>query len=243
VIKNPPIDILYEDDYMLVVSKPSGILVIPDRAGKELYNIKSIFDKKYGKIFIVHRIDRETSGVLILAKTEEAHKKLSMMFQNRDIDKTYWALINGKPNVKSATITLKIAESKLNRGEYVTSGSGQEAISHYEILEVLGKYCLVQIKIETGRTHQIRVHMKAINHPLAVDHLYGLKDKPGIMLSEIKKKYKASTKDDEEKPLISRLTLHAYSVEFIHPVTELPMVIEAPLPKDFAITLKMLRGK
>jgi 23S rRNA pseudouridine1911/1915/1917 synthase len=243
VIKNPPIEILFEDDHIVVVSKPSGVLVIPDRAGKEKYNIKSIYDKIYGKIFICHRIDRDTSGVLILAKTEEAHKSFSMMFQKHQIDKKYWALINGKPQVKKATITLKIAESKLNRGEYVTSGSGVEAISHYEVLEELGKYCLVQVQIETGRTHQIRVHMKAINHPLAVDLLYGLKGKTGIFLSDIKKKYNASTKDDAERALISRLTLHAYSVEFIHPFTQEEMIIEAPLPKDFAITLKMLRGK
>jgi 23S rRNA pseudouridine955/2504/2580 synthase/23S rRNA pseudouridine1911/1915/1917 synthase len=215
------------------------MLVIADRAGKEKRNVQSILELVYGKMYIVHRIDRDTSGALILAKTAEAHRAFSLLFQNRKIEKIYWAIVNGHPHPTAATISLKIAENLQKRGEYLTHHRGVEAITHYQVKEKLGNYALMSLHIETGRTHQIRVHMKAIQHPLAVDPIYNDTGRMGIFLSDIKRKYKPTA--EEERPLLGRLSLHAFSIRFLHPFTEEEIYIEAPLFKDMMVTLKLLR--
>ena len=145
------IEIIYEDDDILVVNKPSGCLVLPDRIKSDDWNIKAHFEKIYPSIFIVHRIDRDTSGVLILAKNAEAHKHLSLQFQERKTAKNYIALVHGRMQVKSATLTLKIAENKAHKGRYIIHKSGLDAITHYQTIEEYRHYSLLDIQIETGR--------------------------------------------------------------------------------------------
>ncbi|MBP7477396.1 MAG: RluA family pseudouridine synthase [Chitinophagales bacterium] len=236
------IEVIYEDEDILVVNKPSGCLVLPDRIKSEDWNIKAHFEKQYPNIFIVHRIDRDTSGVLILAKNAAAHKHLSLQFQERKTAKNYIALVHGRMQVKAATLTLKIAENKAHRGRYLIHKSGLDAITHYQTIEEFRHYTLLDIQIETGRTHQIRVHMQAIQHPLAIDPIYGLPEKTGIFLSEIKKHYKPNKEVEEERPLINRLTLHASKLTITHPTTNEVMILEADLPKDFQLVLKHLRS-
>lgn len=236
-MKKSQLEILFEDDFLIALNKPSGLLVLPHRTKPEP-NIKQILEKIYGEIWMVHRLDRDTSGVLLVAKDANTHRLLNIDFQNKQVEKTYWALVNGKPNPAAATITLKIAENPANKGTYMTTPAGAEAITHYETVQNFRLFSLMSIQLETGKTHQIRVHMKAIGHPLAVDPIYGKEPQTGIFLSQIKRNFKFS--QTEERPIINRLTLHAKEIQFIHPVTKQHMKIEAPLPKDFSVMLKLL---
>lgn len=230
-------EILFEDDFLIALNKPAGLLVLPHRSKPEP-NLKQILENKYGEIWMVHRLDRETSGVLLVAKDANTHRLLNIDFQNKQVEKTYWTLVNGKPNPPSATITLKIAESQSEKGTYITSPAGAEAVTHYQTIKNYRLFSLLSIQLETGKTHQIRVHMKVIGHPLAVDPIYGKEPHEGIFLSQLKRNFKFSQTD--ERPIINRLTLHAKQIQFVHPITKEEMKIEAPLPKDFSVLLKLL---
>lgn len=232
------LQIIFEDEYLLAINKPAGLLVLPHRIKTEEINLKSILEGMYPQVFIVHRLDRDTSGILLVAKDAETHKKLSLAFQERTIKKKYWALVNGKPNPSEYTITLKIAENNAHKGTYLVHKSGAEAITHYKTIVTFRHYALLEIELETGKTHQIRVHMKAIGHPLAIDPLYGPGEQKGIFLSSFKKNFRVG--QEEERPIMSRLTLHSKSLEFVHPITGAEMKLEAPLPKDFKVLLKLL---
>lgn len=236
------IEILFEDEHILVIDKPAELLTIPDRF-RDLPNIKGFFKRKYGDAFIVHRLDKDTSGVLILAKTEEAHKDLSGQFQDHKIKKTYLAFVKGTPEPDHGIIDAAIAEHKTVAGKMVVAKKGKQAITHYKVLENLGAYSLVEIDLKTGRTHQIRVHMSHIGFPLAVDAMYAKKRE--LLLSEIKKKRVVVTKHEEaERPLVKRHTLHSHSLSFYHPVTRKEMTITAELPKDLrALHNQLLKYK
>lgn len=231
-------EIIYEDDAILVVNKASGLLSLPDRFKPELPNLKDFGDRHCGRIWIVHRLDRDTSGVLVLAKTEVAHKALSLQFENRQVKKHYWALVKGRPGQSEGEVDRPIAPNPHHPGRMIISKAGKTALSRFQIVESFRGYSLLDVSIHTGRTHQIRVHMKAIGCPLAIDPIYG--DDRGIFLSQIKGKKYQIGKGQEERPLIHRLSLHAKQLSFLHPVTNKEVSFEAPLHKDYRAVLKQL---
>jgi 23S rRNA pseudouridine1911/1915/1917 synthase len=230
------IEKLYEDDDLIIVNKPAGLLVVPDRFNHELPSLNKILESKAGqKIWIVHRLDRDTSGVICFAKNEVAHRYLSMLFQERDVNKFYAGLVVGIVNPPEGRIENYLAEHPASNGKMIVAKKGKLAVTDYKVVEQWPLYALVQFQIHTGRTHQIRVHMQSIGNPIVCDELYG--DGQPFMLSNIKRKYRMSEKDEQEKPLLSRLALHAYRLEF-KKEDGTGIIAEAPLPRDIAACVK-----
>jgi len=232
-----PVDIVYENENFIVINKPSGLLSIPDREAKES-SLKKILQDKYGQIFTVHRLDRETSGLIVFAKNEEAHKHLSNQFQERQTEKIYYGLVLGSLAEKQGLIDAPIAEHPVKKGLMIVNKNGKESFTDYKVMEDFGIFSNLEFRIYTGRTHQIRVHAKYIGHPVACDKLYG--DGKPIFLSAFKHKFKLSKKQEEEKPILNRLALHSYRLSFkdAHGTNH---KFEAPLPKDFKALLQQLR--
>ncbi|MBK7869175.1 MAG: RluA family pseudouridine synthase [Saprospiraceae bacterium] len=234
------IEIIFEDEALLIVNKPPDLLTIPDRFDASKPNLYHWLSDLYEeKIFIVHRIDRETSGIICFAKTEEAHKHLSQQFEGRTVDKMYLALVEGKPNPPEGTIDKPLGPHPTQAGKMTVIRTGKSAITDYKIIENFKAFSLVEVRIKTGRTHQIRVHFKFIGHPLAVDPLYGKRE--AFHLSEIKHRRYQLGKDQEERPLLSRTTLHASQLTLDHPLTGERVTFAAPLPKDFQAVVNQLR--
>ncbi len=228
--------IIFEDEDLIALNKPSGLLSIPDREGKEP-SLKNILQEKYPTIFTVHRLDKDTSGLILFAKSAEAHKHLSQQFEERQTKKIYAGLVLGAPNPTAGTVNAPIAEHPIKKGIMTIYRKGKESITDYEVTESYGLFSWMRFQIHTGRTHQIRVHMKEIGHPIVCDELYG--DNKPILLSSIKSKFKLSKNEEEEKPLLSRLALHAWQLAFVLPNGE-NKSLEAPLPKDIRATLQQL---
>jgi 23S rRNA pseudouridine1911/1915/1917 synthase len=232
-----PIDIIFENDHFVAINKPAGLLSIPDREGSDI-SLKTILKNKYGNIFTVHRLDRGTSGVIVFAKDEATHQYLSVAFEERMVEKYYLGLVSGVIAEKKATIDAPMAEHPGKRGLMVVHKKGKEAVTDYEVLEEFGKYSLVQFQIHTGRTHQIRVHVQNIGHPIVCDELYG--DGKPVLLSSFKYRYKLSKKEDEERPILSRLGLHAQRLKLTDADGTLHN-LEAEMPKDMRALLQQLR--
>jgi 23S rRNA pseudouridine1911/1915/1917 synthase len=232
-----PGDVIYENDDFVAINKPSGLLSIPDREAKE-NSIKKILQDRYGQIFTVHRLDRETSGLIVFAKHEEAHRHLSKQFEERQTEKIYHGLVLGSLAEKQGLIDGPIAEHPVKKGLMIVHKNGKESLTDYTVLEDFGIFSNVKFRIYTGRTHQIRVHAKNIGHPVACDKLYG--DGKPIFLSAIKHKFKLSKNQEEEKPILNRLALHAYRLSFTD-VNGKNHEFEAPLPKDLRALLQQLR--
>ena len=230
-------EIVFENDSFVAVNKPAGLLSIPDREQTQT-SLKDILLEKYGSIFTVHRLDKDTSGLIIFAKTEAAHKYFSLLFEERKIEKYYQGLVHGIPSEKKGTIEAPIAEHGVQKGLMVVHRRGKSSITDYEVIEAHKSFSLVQFQLHTGRTHQIRVHCKNIGHPLACDELYG--DGKPVMLSAIKKKFKLSRHDDEERPMLNRLALHSYRLKFTDADGQL-IDLEAELPKDIRALLQQLK--
>ena len=231
--------ILHEDEDLVIVNKPAKYLSIPDRHDETKPNVLGFLNNKYGKVFTVHRLDKETSGILCFAKNAEAHKALSKQFQERTVEKIYYALVDGILTPTEGEINQGIAPHPGKPGKMMVSNKGKKSLTTYKVTEQFRNFALVEANIKTGRTHQIRVHFEAIGFPLAIDALYGTRTE--FLLSEVKlKKYKLG-KDQEERPLMSRTTLHAYRLEIDQPTTQKRLIIEAPLPKDFAAIVKQLQ--
>lgn len=230
-----PYQIIFEDSDLLLINKAPLVSVIPDRKVESVPSIKTLISRLFGDIFIVHRIDNETSGMLCLAKNEETHRVMNEKFRTREIVKKYWAIVEGRLEQEEGIIDQAIISTGTSNKVHKT---GKSAISKYKCIEKFKKYSVVEVEILTGRQHQIRLHMAHIGHPLMVDSKYGNKD--AFMLSTIKKK-RYNNSDDVERPLLSRLSLHARSLSFLHPRTEEPIFWEAPLPKDLDAVLNQLR--
>ena len=231
--------VLFEDEHFVVMNKPAGLLSIPDRFMKDLPNMFNILEQQYGEIFIVHRLDKETSGAILFAKNAEAHQLLNGLFREGKVHKKYLALVTGRMQQKEGEIDIPLSSHPSKPGTVVPDYKhGKPAVSSYKVVEEFLSYTLAEVVIHTGKMHQIRVHMQAIGHPLAIDRLYG--SSTNIKLSDFKRNYRAK-KEVEEKPLMSRLTLHALQLAFSHPFTGKDIHIEAPLPKDFSVLLKQLR--
>ncbi len=213
------LDILYEDEYIIVVNKPSGMVVHPGNGNSEHTLVNALLghtnklSSENGEIRpgIVHRIDKDTSGVLLVAKTDDVHQKLAEGFKNKTIKRVYVALLDGVFPNASATVDAPLGRDPKNRLAYTVTGeNAKEAVTHLRVLKRYEHHTLVELRLETGRTHQIRVHMKYIGYPVHNDPIYNTK--------------KASDFGQ---------FLHAKSLEFEHPVTNEMMYFESPLPKEF----------
>jgi 23S rRNA pseudouridine1911/1915/1917 synthase len=233
------LEVLYEDDDLLIVNKPAGIPVIPERFQPEAPSLNKLLEEqRQQKIWVVHRLDRDTSGVLCFAKNETAHRYMSKVFQEHEVGKFYAGLVHGRLQQESGTIEGAIIEHPVVKGKMmVTRKGGKPSVTDYKVVEQWPLFALLQFRIYTGRTHQIRVHMQFAGHPIVADDLYG--DGKPFLLSAIKKKFRVSGKDEEEKPLLNRLALHAYRLVFIKPDGK-ELVVESPLPRDISACINQL---
>lgn len=230
-------DIIFENDHFIAINKPAGLLSIPDRFGKDP-SLKSILQEQLGKIYTVHRLDKDTSGLIIFAKDEETHKDLSQKFEGRDVEKYYLGLVNGTMMNREGTIDVPIMEHPGKTTLMMAHRKGKPSITDYKVLEEFGLYSWVQFQIHTGRTHQIRVHAKYLGNSIVCDELYG--DGQPILLSSIKRKFKLSKNELEERPILNRLALHSYQMKFTDAQGN-KHELEAPLSKDLKALLQQLR--
>lgn len=223
---NIPIAIVYEDDSIIIVNKQSGLTVHPGSGNKNntLVNALLYYNKNLSDIGglerpgVVHRIDKDTSGLIILAKNNKVHEILADYFKNKTIKRTYIALVKGVIENSSGTIDAPIGRDEVNRLKMtVTDKNSKSAITHFKVIKRFKKYTLLSLNLETGRTHQIRVHMKFINHPVYNDPLY--------------------TNDSCTE---FGQFLHSSEMEFLHPITKEPMHFSCPLPKEFEDFIKNL---
>jgi 23S rRNA pseudouridine1911/1915/1917 synthase len=231
-------EVIYENDDFIAVNKPAGVLTIPDRFNSELPSLSNMLEHELGRVFTIHRLDRETTGLILFAKNETAHKHFSLMFEHRAVEKYYAALVLGSPISPNGKIEEPIAEHPVFKGQMYVHKKGKPSLTEYKVLEEHKQFSLVQFQLHTGRTHQIRVHMKHLGNPIACDELYG-NGKP-ILLSSIKKKFKLSQNEEAEKPLLSRLALHSYKLKFKDVHGE-QFELTAELPKDMRAVLQQLR--
>ena len=226
--QNIPIDIIYEDDDIIVVNKPKGLVVHPANGNPDgtLVNAimaicKDSLSGIGGKIRpgIVHRLDKDTSGILVVAKNDKAHINLSKQIKDRKMKKIYIALVKGVVNENEATIDMPIGRSTKDRKKMAVRKDGKQAITHFKVLKRYQNYTLLEVKIDTGRTHQIRVHMAEIEHPVVGDIVY--------------------SKGKNEFGVVGQM-LHAKSLEFTHPSTGKKMHLEAELPQYFKEVIEKL---
>jgi 23S rRNA pseudouridine1911/1915/1917 synthase len=242
--ENIPLDIIYEDKDLLVVNKPAGMVVHPAHGNWTgtlvnglVYHFQRLPEMKgnVGRPGLVHRIDKDTSGLLVIAKTEEAMTPLAAQFFHHTIDRTYLALVWGEPEADTGTVRGHVGRSAKDRkvmDVFPDGSQGKHAVTHWKVLKRLRYVSLIQCNLETGRTHQIRAHMKYIGHPLFNDAMYGGdKIRKGTQFA----KYKTFVQNCFD--LMPRQALHAMSLGFIHPVTKAKLYFEAPLPEDFRAVL------
>jgi 23S rRNA pseudouridine1911/1915/1917 synthase len=231
------LDIIFENDDFIAVNKAPGLLSIPGSDGKDP-SVKDLLKEKYDSIFTVHRLDRETSGVIVFAKNETAHKNLSEEFENREVIKKYSGIVHGILSKKKGHVDVPVVKHASKRNIMIVHAKGKPSLTDYEVIEEFGTYSLVQFQIHTGRTHQIRVHMQYIGHPIVCDELYG--NGHPVFISSFKKKFKLSKSEDGEKPILSRLALHSSLLNFRDGNAN-EYTIEAPMPKDMKALLQQLR--
>jgi 23S rRNA pseudouridine1911/1915/1917 synthase len=244
-----PLEIVHEDQALAVINKPAGMTVHAGSGNAEhnrgtlvnalLHHFVSLSSVS-GELRpgIVHRLDKETSGLIVVAKTDESHRKLAAQFAGREVKKKYLALVQGWPRRNSGTIESKISRDRVQRKRMTAQlATGRHAVSHYSVLKKIdspyGKFALLEVRIETGRTHQIRVHLSSIGHPIVGDTLYGaahlLKAAPGKRLPGMKQ---------EISP--PRNFLHAAEIQFAHPVSKLSLNFSAPLAPELQSFLNLL---
>jgi len=258
-VRKATVEIIYQDQDIIVINKPSGVSVTADRTGNaELRDLlgDQLGQQTAGQLRLVHRLDKDTSGVMILALNPQAQAEFSDYFEKRQVKKTYLALVAGPTPAPEGAIDAPLAQDPNNpQLMRIAHKKGKEAVTRWRLLADFGMTALLAVNPETGRTHQIRVHLPSIGLPLAIDPLYGT-SKP-LFLSEFKSDYRLG-KDQIEKPLIDRLTLHAYQLSaptdpkgpmssfraeprnLIENSLQRPDCFVARLDKKFTATLKML---
>jgi RluA family pseudouridine synthase len=211
--------ILYEDQYLIIVDKPAGLSVLPDGWQKDSEYLVKMLEEKFGKVFIVHRLDKITSGVMVFARDAETHRALNIQFENHEAQKTYHAILEGNPKweEKTAKHPLRANVGHKHR-TMVDDKNGKPSETRFRVIKRYPESALVEAKPMTGRTHQIRVHAYALGHPLVEDVLYGARDLYGL-----------------PHPM-----LHAQSLSFIHPATNERVKFSTPHPADFEEALKIL---
>lgn len=245
-----PLDIIYEDDHLAVLNKLPGIVIHPARghlSGTLVNGLLSYFDNLSDatdvyRPGIVHRLDRDTSGALLIAKNNQAHAKLSQQFEDRVIHKEYLALVEGEMKEAEGSVVLPLGIDPKNRERITVQHGGKDAVTNYKVLARYAGFTLVHVFPKTGRTHQIRVHLKSQNHPIVADELYGAA--PSLSKAQIMAKAMPGNpaQPDDEQPLISRQALHAWRISFIHPFTHAEMTLMAPLPADYFSTLEVFQS-
>ena len=215
-------EIIHKDDHIIVVNKPAGLPVLPDGWEKDAPYLVKMLEEEHGKVFIVHRLDKSTSGVIVFARTVEAHRALNIQFENREADKVYYAIMEGNPrwSEKITRFPLRADVGKKHR-TMVDDKNGKPSETQFKVIKRYQAAALVEAKPMTGRTHQVRVHAYALGHPLLGDALYSLPD--------------ASVTD-----LILRPALHARSLTFTHPATNERVTFTTEHPRDFADALERL---
>lgn len=264
-----PLDIIYEDDDLAIVNKPAGMMVHAGAGATDdernrgtlvnalLHHFASLSEVG-GEMRpgIVHRLDKETSGLIVVAKNDEAHRKLAEQFSRREVKKTYIALVQGWTKKDSGTISASISRDRLRRTRMTTRLSGgREAVSHYTVVRRLdtpyGKFTLLEVKIDTGRTHQIRVHLSSLGHPVVGDTLYGAPRelhsvKPSaasaVRLSKSQKKNATRNEQTSSAISLSRNFLHAMELQLAHPESGAPLKFEAPLPRELQSFLAQIES-
>lgn len=235
---NLNIEIIFEDEDIVVVTKPPGMLSIPDRYDPKLISADKVLRKKYGNIFVVHRLDKETSGVMVFAKNAGAHKHLNTQFQEQQVKKIYHAILSGILPKDEIEIDIPLMTHPGKKGEMIPSVRGKESLSVFRIIEKFRMATLVEVDLVTGRQHQLRAHASALGFPLLVDSIYG--DQDAFYVSSVKKRFNLK-KGTEEKPLIDRITMHSYELSFIHPGSGEKLSFKTEYPKDFSAALRILR--
>jgi 23S rRNA pseudouridine1911/1915/1917 synthase len=237
-----PLNIIYEDDELIILNKQTDILVHPARGNTHgtLVNALAFYSDKLSSGLgefrpgIVHRLDRNTTGVMVVAKSDPAQWKIAKQFEHRQVNKTYLAIVHGTPELDADRIKVPLGTHPRVREKYaIRPDSGKEAITFYQVLESFRGFSLLQLTPKTGRTHQIRVHLSYIKHSIVADDMYG-----GKLV------YPWQLADGEpavQEPIINRVALHAFSLEFKHPKTEEVVKFEAPLPDDMQNFLDALR--
>lgn len=240
-----PLDIIYEDDYLIAINKHAGIICHPSRSNQRgtvanamvhYANSLSHGDDPF-RPGIIHRLDKNTTGVMLIAKTDEVHWRLSLQFERRTVLKTYWAIVEGEPQLDADIIDAPLSAHPTIKDRYIVPGLRnrpslfKQATTRYEVLERFRGFALVQLHPKTGRTHQLRVHMSYVGYPIFGDSFYG-----GHFISE---RDLAGAGDDE--PLMTYQALHAHRIRFVHPITEQTTTLEAPLPANILRVLSILR--
>ncbi len=242
-----PLEIIYEDDHLLAINKQKGIIVHPSKStqtgtianGLAYYARSLSHGEDPFRPGIVHRLDKNTTGVMLVAKTDEAHWRLSLQFERRTVRKTYLGVVEGSPQLDSDVINAPLAASSTIRDRYIVPGCtaglmnrlAKEAITEYEVVERFRGYSLVHLHPRTGRTQQLRVHLSHNGHPMAGDTFYG-----GHHVSE-----RHLAGEGNDLPLTNQQALHAFRIRFMHPIMETAMELEAPPPEDLATLLRLLR--
>ncbi len=214
------------DESLLAINKPSGLRVLPDGYHPEMEHVRSLLEPQYGRLWVVHRLDKDTSGVLLLARSAQVHRALNLQFDHHAVEKTYHALIDGSPNWEEITITdpLRVNGDRRHR-TVVDSQRGKAAVTVCRVLERYDEATLIEAHPKTGRTHQIRAHLAHLGHPILGDLLYG------------------SSSQTKRLPMaIERLALHARALSLTHPQTAQRVYFEAPYPADFERWLEGLRN-
>lgn len=242
--ENIPIPIVYEDDDLVIVNKPAGMVVHPAYSNYSgtlvnalLYHIQDLSGIN-GEIRpgIVHRIDKDTSGLLLVAKHDRSHRFLSQLFRTHQIEREYQALVWGRLRRKTMTLEAPIGRNPKDRKKFSVVPDGKPAITHYELIEQFDYLALIRLKLETGRTHQIRVHMASLGHPVFGDRTYG-GDNPNLAGGDKKRKMQAFVL----LQIMPRQALHAKTLGFIHPTKRLPVWFDSELPNDFLTVLKEIK--
>ncbi len=232
------LDIIYEDDHLIVVNKPAGLVVHPAAGHADGTLVNALLHHCHGKLSgiggvqrpgIVHRIDKDTSGLLVVAKSDVAHEVLAKLFATHDIERKYFAIVSGIPAPPAGTVRTQIGRSTANRKKMAVlpENKGRHAVTHYRMVEHFAKTALVECTLETGRTHQVRVHMAHIGHPLIGDGVYSNRQNP----------YRIGPNQSK----FDRQALHAASLGFIHPVSGETLRFDSGLPEDMQLLLSQLR--
>jgi 23S rRNA pseudouridine1911/1915/1917 synthase len=249
--QNIPLDVVYEDKYFAVINKPAGMMVHAGAGETEdarnsntlvnalLFRFNAL-SSTGGELRpgIVHRLDKDTSGLIVVAKNDAAHSKLAELFSSRQIRKTYLAIVHGRVEREKGSITAAVSRDPVRRTRMTTkpAENSRTAVSHYEVVQRLetrfGKFTLVRVRIETGRTHQIRVHMASLGHPVVGDTLYGASGALSDQLALQSASKSARRKIEPERLKLGRNFLHAARLEFTHPFTAKALELEAPLPSE-----------
>lgn len=247
VPENIPLDIVYEDEHLLAINKATGIICHPAR-GDQTGTIANAVMYYAGSVShgddpfrpgIVHRLDKNTTGIMLIAKDDEAHWRLSLQFERRTVQKTYLAVVHGNPALDSDVIDAPIGVHPVVREKFAVLvrenkiDLAKNAVTGYDVLERFGQYALVKLSPKTGRTHQLRVHMSWIGHPILGDAMYG-----GRFVSEHDLRGAGDT-----SPLFPHQALHAWRIRFRHPIREHELELEAPFPAPLRRLMQLLRGE